>query len=105
MRVFALMAAFVAALIASAAMETAEARRGGGGHGHGHARAFAAPRFHAPHVNRYVHAGPRVYRRHYVHTGPRYVSDRCAWLRHRALATGSRAWRQRYHACRSGLYN
>ena len=107
-RVLGLVAVLVAALLASAALDSAEARRGSGGHGH--ARSFSAPRAHsfaAPRTHRgihYVPVHPRRFNRNYFHAGPRYVTDRCAWLRHRALATGSRMWWQRYHACRNGIY-
>jgi hypothetical protein len=107
-RVLGLIAVFATALTASAAMDAAEARRGG--HGGGHARSFSAPRMHA-HVGPRMHRGvhyvpmrPRQFHRNYFHAGPRYVTDRCAWLRHRALATGSRVWWQRYYACRNGIY-
>jgi len=109
-RIFGLIAVFAAALTASAVMDAAEARRGGGGGG-GLARAHAAPRVHAyvgPRSHRGVHyvpVHPRQFHRNYFYSGPRYVRhDRCAWLRHRALATGSRIWWQRYYACRNGIY-
>lgn len=106
MRVFMLMTAFVAAVGVSAAFETAEARRGSGGGGHSSrsfsGSHFSGSHFHAPRT--YYRAAPRYYQRSYIYSGPRYVTDRCAWLRHRALATGSRIWWQRYSACRAGVY-
>lgn len=110
LRVLGLIAAFVTALAASAAMDAAEARRGSHAGGkHGHARSFSGPRVHA-HVGPRAHRGihyvpmhPRQFHRNYFYAGPRYIPDRCGWLRHRALATGSRVWWQRYHACRNGF--
>ena len=106
-RIFSLIAVFAATLFASAALDGAEARRGGHGGG-SHGRSFSAPRAHvhvAPRAHRGIHVvpvHPRQFHRNYFHS-PRYVpQDRCAWLRHRAVTTGSRIWWQRYHACRSG---
>ena len=62
-----------------------------------HSRHFAfggGPRFHRGfHHRRFVFGGPVYY--YGYHRG-------CAWLRHRALATGSRYWWRRYRACRHG---
>lgn len=111
-RCLGLVAAFATALIASAAMNAAEARRGShsGGH-HGHFRSYAAPRVHShigPRTHRGIHYVPmysRQFHRNYFYADPRYIPDRCGWLRHRALATGSRLWWQRYRACRNGFLN
>jgi hypothetical protein len=35
-----------------------------------------------------------------LYIGPRHYYGRCAWLRHRAHATGSRYWWRRYRRCR-----
>ena len=57
------------------------------------------------HVHR--HRSARHFHRHrhvWRHRGPRVVIHRgirgCAWLRHRALVTGSRYWWRRYRWCR-----
>lgn len=107
MRIFMLMAGIVAAMSVSAAFETAEARRGSGEGGHSHSRSFSGSHFSGSHFRAprtYYRAAPRYYHRSYIYSGPRYVTDSCAWLRHRALATGSRIWWQKYRACRAGFY-
>lgn len=58
-------------------------------------------RYHRP---RHVYRSHRRYRHGWRHRGPRVVIYRgyrgCAWLRHRALVTGSRYWWRRYRWCR-----
>lgn len=50
---------------------------------------------HRSHRHRGHRSGFRFY------FGPRYhYGGRCAWLRHRAIRTGSRYWWRRYRACR-----
>jgi len=99
-RVMGLIAVFAVALAVSGVVDSAEARRGHGG-GHKHFRSFAVPHTHRG--IHYVPMHPRHFHRNYFHAGPRYLPDRCGWLRHRALASGSRYWWQRYRACRSGI--
>jgi hypothetical protein len=98
-----LIAVFTAALMASAVLESAEARRGhGGGRAHfygGHRGIHYVPMYPRQFHRNYFYRGPS-----YVYSGVGYYGGGCAWLRHRALATGSRYWWHRYHACRSGIY-
>jgi len=69
---------------------------------HGHARRFYRHRhFHRPrHFRRHRHRH-RIWRhrgpRFAIYVGPRYS---CAWLRRRAIITGSRYWWRRYRWCR-----
>lgn len=104
-RVFSVAAVLLAALMLFGSYDSAEARRGGGGFrgGGGHVHAFrgGGVRFYG---------GPRFVRRGAyfaaplaVYGGYRYYGGGgCYWLRERAMATGSRYWWSRYHACRNG---
>lgn len=61
----------------------------------------AGRRHHKWHRHRHHHR--RGWHRHsgfHFYIGPRYYGGRCAWLRHRAVATGSRYWWRRYRWCR-----
>lgn len=119
----ALAGAALALVLVSAVPEPAEARRGGGpgvrsgGHVgsriHSGARLRSGPR---------IRSGPRVYFRNGRHRAHRrfrhrrahprifvgppvtfydsyYYDNGCAWLRRRALRTGSPYWWNRYYAC------
>lgn len=81
-----------------------EVRRGhrdfrrGHAYRHSHVRRHRYVRPHYVHPRRYHvrrwHRGPRFS----IYIGPRFRS--CAWLRHRAIVTGSRYWWRRYRWCR-----
>ena len=97
-------AAVALALLAFlSAFEPAEARRGHGGHfrmggGHHH---FGIR--HAR-IHRFAFRHHRFHRRRFVVAGFYGYHRRCAWLRHRALVTGSPYWWRRYWACRHHRY-
>ena len=62
-------------------------RRGHRSHGHGHRNFHRGHRFHGG----IFFGAPLVYG---------YHGGSCAWLRHRALVTGSPYWWRRYRWCR-----
>jgi hypothetical protein len=118
----ALGASTLALVLVASTFDTAEARRGGGGGGFrgggGHSfaarsfsgRSFAGTRF----VGRsnFASAGygrHRHFRRGFVgvplaYGAYAYGGGGCAWLRYRALDTGSRYWWSRYYDCVNGYY-
>lgn len=97
--------ALVAVLAVWVVTGPAEARRGGG-HGHAHVRMggshhFAVPRVRSARVfyHRRAHFR-RFHRRVFIGGLYTYRHRRCAWLRHRAIVTGSSYWWRRYWRCR-----
>src|SRR5262245_6787594 len=81
----------LALVLASSALQPAEARRGGH---HGHHHHFGHHGFghhhHRFHHHRHIFVAPLY--------GYTYSYD-CYWLRRRALYTGSPYWWNRYYAC------
>jgi hypothetical protein len=79
------------------------AKRFGGGHG-----GFGKPHFRG----RGHHRGPKIrfrsrsygYAPYYYGYYDSYYDDSCAWLRRKALRTGSRYWWRRYERCRHDYY-
>jgi hypothetical protein len=66
----------------------------GGGHH------FAVRQFHSPRIGLHRRAHFRSHRRVYI--AGVYGYRRCAWLRRRAIVTGSRYWWRRYWRRRHG---
>jgi hypothetical protein len=115
--------AAAAMLMASSLFDPADARRGGGHsfsgggwRGGGHAMGFRS--FGGGHVHRFhghrFHGHAFRHHRHHRHFRHRhlfvaaplvygyYSYDDCAWLRRRAVYTGSAYWWDRYNACLYG---
>jgi hypothetical protein len=93
-------AAAVMLLALSSTVDTAQARRGGHG---GHVRAMGGGKHFA--VRHVRSARIAFHRRAHFRRGVVvgvYGHGRCAWLRHRAIVTGSRYWWRRYWRCRHG---
>jgi len=99
----------IALLAFSAAIDIAEARRGGHGHG-GHFSMGGGHHFAVRHVRSarvFFHHRAHFRRFHRFHRrvfigGVYGYRHRCAWLRHRAIVTGSPYWWHRYWRCRHG---
>src|SRR5689334_20018872 len=121
----ALGAGALALIVVAGTFDAAEARRGFGGFraggGGGFAvrsysgRAFAPSRFVARPAfaaGHWRHHGHRRFGRAVLIGAPLafgaysygYSYGRCAWLRHRAIETGSRYWWSRYYDCVEGYY-
>lgn len=108
----------LALLLVPTVFDTADARQRGMRSFHsGQVRAFTGRSFRGPsfrgariYSGRHFHrrfAGRHFRRGIYVGIplaayGAYAYSSSCAWLRHRALATGSPYWWERYYACRDG---
>jgi len=119
----------LALVLVASTFDAAEARRGGGGGfragggGHFAARSFAGRSFSgrsfagARFVGRpnFAYGGYGRYRHRHIgrafavgvplaYGAYAYGGGGCAWLRYRALDTGSRYWWSRYYGCVNGYY-
>jgi len=97
-------AVLLLALVLNAALHAADARRGSHGHFRKGGHHFAI--HHVRHARIAAHRRHfrihRFHRRHFMAARHHDGQNRCAWLRHRALITGSRYWWRRYWRCRYG---